>query len=133
MDVDPHACVLARRNAQAAGVAATVRNAPVAQSIRDDDRFPLVLADPPYIPSGETARFPRDPVLAIDGGDDGMAAMRECLAVIATCLAPQGAAIVQCRGPDQAAALAALAATHRLRADATRVVDAERALVVLRP
>ena len=33
-----------------------------------DERFPLVVADPPWVPRAEVGRYPEDPVLAIDGG-----------------------------------------------------------------
>ena len=45
-----------------------------------DERFALVIADPPWVPRAETGRFPEDPLLAIDGGDDGLDLARACWA-----------------------------------------------------
>jgi release factor glutamine methyltransferase len=57
--------------------------------------FDIVVANPPYIPTGELADLARDvrehePVLALDGGTDGLDAYRELLPSIATVLADGG-------------------------------------------
>ena len=57
--------------------------------------FDIVVANPPYIPTGELAGLARDvrdhePVLALDGGTDGLDAYRELLPSIATVLADGG-------------------------------------------
>ena len=77
------------------------------------ERFPLIIADPPWVRRAETRRFPEDPLLAIDGGDDGMSVVRECLAAIAAHLAPAGS---PCSSSDRATRWQAvadlLAGTH---------------------
>jgi len=45
-----------------------VRCADLGSAVAEGERFPLVLADPPYVPSGEAGDFPDDPEVAIDGG-----------------------------------------------------------------
>ena len=65
------------------------------------ERFAIVLADPPYIPSRDTVRHPGDPRLAIDGGPDGLAVARQCLSAIGGHLAEGGFAILQLRDLDQ--------------------------------
>lgn len=70
-------------------------------------RFALVIADPPYGPSGETGRFEADPDHAIDGGDDGLAVARACVATARRVLLDGCPLVMQTGGPDQAAAIAA--------------------------
>lgn len=110
VDVDPVACELARRNADANGLGerCTVlprdltRWRPMADGL---DAAPIVLADPPYVPSRDVARHPDDPLLAIDGGDDGLRLVAPVLRVAAEALSPGGAVLVQLASSAQADAL----------------------------
>lgn len=132
VDVSDDACGFARRNADAAGLGerVTVLQAPL-RSLRDSaDRFPLILADPPYLPSDEIGRFPEDPTLAIDGGTDGLHVLRDCVEVIDALLHPEGAALVQVRGAEQAARVAATL-PDSLVSSAVREHDPERAVILL--
>ncbi|NYG57163.1 methylase of polypeptide subunit release factors [Nocardioides daedukensis] len=97
VDLDPVACDFALANASSAGLAerVEVRRRPVADCLETGETFPLVVADPPWVPSARTGRFPEDPLLAIDGGDDGLALARACVQTIDDCLHPQGAAVLQ--------------------------------------
>lgn len=81
VDVNPVACDYARANAQAAGLAGRVevREGSMDDVLRDGERFALVIADPPWVRRDEIDRFPEDPVIAIDGGADGMALARLCI------------------------------------------------------
>jgi len=106
VDDDPRACTFAARNAEAAGIDPDVRCAPLEDALRAGERFALVLADPPYIPSVEADGFVGDPDHAIDGGVDGLAIARRCIAVAHRALAPGGAVLLQARGADQARSLA---------------------------
>lgn len=110
VDLDPAAVEFARSNARAAGLEGrvSVRRGRLTEAVLSDERFPLVIADPPWVVSGETGRFPEDPLLAIDGGDDGLAVARECLEVIETHLSEGGAALLQLGSVDQVAALMSL-------------------------
>jgi release factor glutamine methyltransferase len=81
-------------------------------------RFDLVVANPPYIRSGdlgglapEVARF--EPRLALDGGADGLASYRALAPDIARLLAPGGAAVVEF-GAGQAAEVGAIMAAAGL-------------------
>lgn len=97
VDADPEACRWARLNAEANGLADRfeVRHDRMDEALRPGERFVLVVADPPWVPRAEIGRFPEDPVLAIDGGDDGLAVARACLAVAATALVPGGSLLLQ--------------------------------------
>lgn len=103
------ACTWAVRNAARNHVEAAVVRADVAAAPFRLRRCALVLADPPYIPSGETHRFPDDPEHAIDGGGDGLDGFRACLPVASRLLATGGVLVLQVRGAEQGEAVAALA------------------------
>lgn len=55
----------------------------------------MIIADPPWVPHAETSRYPEDPLLAIDGGDDGLDVVFSCLALIESHLAPGSTALLQ--------------------------------------
>jgi len=62
--------------------------------------FDIVVANPPYIPTAELAGLARDvrehePLLALDGGPDGLSAYRMLLPSIATVLVPGGWAALE--------------------------------------
>lgn len=97
VDIDPHACAFASANARSAGIwhRVEIRTSPVEAALQEGETFAVILADPPWVRSAETGRFPEDPLLAIDGGDDGMALARVCLDVIDRHLETDGAAILQ--------------------------------------
>ncbi|MEO5680667.1 MAG: methyltransferase [Acidimicrobiales bacterium] len=137
VELDPVAAGYARANAERAGWAARVevRIGPLAGAIEAHERFPLVIADPPYLPTVDIGRFPEDPRLAIDGGADGLDVVRACLSVAGRHLQAGGALILQVAGPGQARAVEALVAARpvgALQPVDTRVVNQERALVLLR-
>jgi methylase of polypeptide subunit release factors len=83
------------------------------EALDPGERFALVIADPPWVRSHETSEHPGDPLSAIDGGDDGLDAVRTCLAVIGRHLLPGGAALLQVGGPGQAEAVAEHVVRHR--------------------
>jgi methylase of polypeptide subunit release factors len=129
VDADPVACTYLRRNAAAAGVAVDVREGRMDQVLEAAERFPVVIADPPWVPTDEVTRFPEDPRTAIDGGQDGLALVHACLEVIGGHLATGGAALLQV-GPDgQAERVADLATAYGLAAGEVRRY--ERGAVVL--
>ena len=75
--------------------------------------FDLVLANPPYIDTPTIAGLMPEvawyePLLALDGGQDGLAAYRSIIAALPPLLAPSGLAILEL-GAGQAEAVAALA------------------------
>ena len=104
VDVDPVACAYTVDNAETAGLheLVDVRLGSLTGVLEPGELFPLVLADPPWVRGTETDRFPDDPLLAIDGGGDGLDVARACLGVIAAHLAPGGVALVQLGSSAQA-------------------------------
>jgi len=133
VEADRVAAGYATDNAERAGLAGAVeiRCARLETALGPDERFPIVLADPPYLRSADTARWPADPPSAIDGGPDGLALIRACLEVAAQALPAGGALLLQVAGPAQAELVAELAETT-FRDEAVRVTDAERAVQLLR-
>jgi methylase of polypeptide subunit release factors len=109
VEADDAACGHARANARTAGLAdrVDVRHADVTTALAPHERFPLVLADPPWVPSGETARFPQDPLAAIDGGHDGLDLARACVEVTGRHLDPDGVGILQLGSREQVAGIEA--------------------------
>ena len=108
VDVSPAACELTRHNARAAGLGdrVEVREGDMSAVLGADERFPLVIADPPWVTSGEVGLHPEDPLLAIDGGADGLSLARTCLATAAAHLDPSGALLLQLGDAGQADRLA---------------------------
>lgn len=87
-----------------------------------DYRFDLVVCNPPYVRSRDPhfegpLRF--EPRTALDGGDDGLAAIRSVLAGAARRLAAGGALLLE-HGYDQRPAVAALAPQAGLTVSAER-------------
>jgi methylase of polypeptide subunit release factors len=119
----PIAAAFATRNAHTAGVRDyEMRVTPITSAAFAGETFPLIVADPPYLPTSEIALFPDDPAHAIDGGSDGMRFVHECIDVAASHLASGGAMLLQVRGPAQA---------NCVHAAAVRAHDDERAVALL--
>jgi release factor glutamine methyltransferase len=119
VDADPVACGYLRRNAGRAGIRVDVREGPMDEALVSDERFAVIIADPPWVPTADVSRYPEDPVTAINGGADGLDLVRACLDVVHKHLVPAGSAVIQV-GPDgQADRLADLVAAH----DDLRVIE----------
>lgn len=131
VDVDPRACSHARRNAEEAGVASDVRCGDLRQVLRADERFPLVLADPPYIPSDDVEALPDDPEAAIDGGADGLDVARTCIGLAADHLLEGGRVLLQLASSEQAERLGPATAEHGLQVVEVRTVADAGTLVLL--
>ena len=97
VDVSSAACDYARRNAETAGLGGlvTVREGTIDDVLDARERFALVIADPPWVRRVDTGRFPEDPLLAIDGGDDGLDVARACLRAAGRHLVPGGSLVLQ--------------------------------------
>ena len=100
VDIDPRAVDCARSNL--AGWSAAVYegdlDAPLPASLRG--RVDLVVANAPYVPTGELPLLPREarehePARALDGGVDGLALQRRIAALAPSWLAPAGVVVVE--------------------------------------
>jgi release factor glutamine methyltransferase len=136
VEADPIAARYARDNAGSAGRGGRVqvRVARLESALDPQELFALILADPPYLPSREIERWPEDPQTAIDGGTDGLELIKQCLAVAAEHLTADGQLLLQVAGPpqvDQVRDLLAAAPAVPLLHRASRVVDPERAIMLI--
>lgn len=130
VDRSPRACAWAHHNAVANGMAdrVEVRRGLADEVLADHERFPLVLADPPYLTSLDADRWPDDPRMAVDGGADGMDVARRVLHVAAAHLATGGSVLLQACGARQVRALRPEAARLGLALVEVREVDELRAV-----
>ena len=103
VDRDPAACRWAAINAAAndCGPQVEQRCGTAADVLGDDERFGVVITDPPYVPSSEVHLYPEDPRGAIDGGPDGLDSVRSFLTGIAGHLDSGGSVVLQLRGLAQ--------------------------------
>lgn len=113
VDRSQGALEVARRNFDALGLGTR------AQLIRGDwasavsGPFDIVVANPPYVTTEEISALPsevreHDPVSALDGGPDGLAAYRTIVSELRRLLAPTGVAVLEL-GIGQEKQVAALA------------------------
>jgi release factor glutamine methyltransferase len=132
VDASAVACDYARANAVAAGIAdrVEVREGRLETAVRDDELFPVVIADPPWVPAADTGRFPEDPLTAIDGGADGLDVARACLAVVDRHLAPGGSAVLQVGTTAQVDVLASEPSFAEGRLAVVEVRQEERGVLV---
>lgn len=138
VDRDPAACAWAGANASAHGLGdrAEQRCGTAAGVLVPGERFDVVIADPPYVPSGDVALYPDDPPAAIDGGPDGLGSVRAILGEVADHVAPGGSILLQLRGTGQVDDLAgwlAHPASPALGVTETRCYGNLRAVVRLQP
>lgn len=117
VDVDPAATTYTAANARRNGLGhqVTTRTQTIRDTADQPDRYSLVIADPPWVPSEDIGRFPDDPALAIDGGPAGGDLAAECVATAATVLVPGGALVLQVGTEEQLdGPVAAAAREHRM-------------------
>ena len=103
VDVNPAACEYNRRNAENAGLGerVDVRHGRIDAVLAPDERFDLVIADPPWVPQSDTALYPDDPVMAIDGGVDGLDVVRTCIRTSERHVVRGGSVVLQLGSAEQ--------------------------------
>lgn len=107
-DISPEALAVARENARRHGVADRARFKLCRSLEGMRETFDLIVANPPYIASGDIAGLAPevrlwDPVVALDGGTDGLAIYREIIPKLDS-VVPGGAALFE-TGAGQATAI----------------------------
>ena len=144
VDVSPAAVTVATANAARAGVAerVTVVVGSWTSPLDAAARFDVIVSNPPYVPTavlaGLASEVRAEPALALDGGEDGLAAYRILVPQAAARLAPGGRLLLEV-GEGQAEAVAAIAvaaglegvAWHADLAGIARVVTASVAASAL--
>lgn len=93
-DLSPEALEIARANQRALGLKVDVRQGDLFAAVAGE-RFDVITANPPYIPSGELEGLQREvrfePRIALDGGADGLDFYRRIAGGASGHLAPGGA------------------------------------------
>ena len=135
IDIAAAAAAAARDNAEALGLAPRAAFLVADWTSALGGLFDMILANPPYIRTAairrlapEVADF--DPLLALDGGRDGLAAYRRLVPALAFMLAPGGTALLEL-GRGQAPAVAGLAAEAGLEVSGARLDLAGRTRVLM--
>ena len=109
-DVSPDALALARQNAELNGVTVDFREGDLFEPF-PGERFSMIVSNPPYIPTGDLAglqeEVKREPVLALDGGEDGLSFYRRIAREAPAHLTENGVLLLEI-GCDQAEAVCAL-------------------------
>lgn len=119
VDVSAAAAAVARDNLDALGLGARAQTRVGRWGEGIAGGFDVIVSNPPYIPSGEIAGLDRevrehDPLLALDGGPDGLDAYRALGPEIARLLAPGGRFLLEIgagQGDDVVALLASVGLT----------------------
>jgi release factor glutamine methyltransferase len=131
-DINPAAVAIARENLERLGLSSRIvveegdLFAPL-QRMVDRQPFHLLVANPPYIPSGQIAQLDRsvreyEPLSALDGGLDGMAIHRRILAEAPGHLFPGGQIFLEIAF-DQADLARQIAGEHAEFADVRILKD----------
>jgi len=114
VDADEDALAVARANVARHGLAdrVSLRAGRLLEPLADGGPLDLVAANLPYIPSRAMPRLPRtvrdfEPHRALDGGEDGLALVRPCVAQARERLLPGGWLVLELSGAKQVAAVRA--------------------------
>jgi len=139
VDLNPDAVEAAAENARRLGLASRASFYVGNWCDGLTEKFDIIVSNPPYIAAGEIPTLAAevkdfDPMLALDGGADGLAAYRALIPAVAPVLAAAGLLFLEIgAGQDQAVTRLLLAkgfrldAEHRDLAGIGRCLEAERA------
>lgn len=110
-DASPDALAVAQSNGERLGLTVTFLQGDLMTSATEHGPFDLIVANLPYIPTGELAALApevrAEPVMALDGGPDGLDVIRRLVTSAPAALNPGGWLVLEL-GAGQAPAVAAL-------------------------
>ena len=120
VDISEDALAIARKNSEKCALTERVRfeqHDALAEGFLAGKKYDLILSNPPYIPTGDIAALSREvkhePMLALDGGGDGLIFYRRFIEALPSHLNKGGAIIFEF-GYDQGEAIAKLCAEAAL-------------------
>jgi release factor glutamine methyltransferase len=123
VDSSAEALEVARGNADRLGLAVSFAQGDLLEPLAAHPPFDLIVANLPYVPSGDIPSLApevrSEPLLALDGGADGLALVRRLLAGVGRVLRPGGAVVLEL-GIGQAQAVVELAGQAGLEGMSTR-------------
>ena len=134
-DIDPAALRCAHRNLASLQAACVLQGdlyEPLPPSLTG--RVDLLLANPPYVPTGAIALMPPEarlyePRIALDGGSDGLEIQRRIAAGAARWLAPDGRVLVETSHSQVDGTVAAFQC-HRLATEVGTADDLDATVVI---
>jgi release factor glutamine methyltransferase len=98
-DVSEDALAVARENAAALGAVVELATGDLWSAVHAGARFDVIASNPPYVPSRElpglAREVRREPCIALDGGEDGLAVIRRIVEGAPARLAPGGTLVVE--------------------------------------
>jgi len=117
-DISPEALSLASDNAMRHGIADKVTRKESALLDAVEGIFDIIVSNPPYIPTVDIATLSRevlnDPVLALDGGADGLRIVERLVEASSLKMSPGGLLAMEI-GHDQAARVVEILKVHNFR------------------
>ena len=124
-DLDPAAVACARRNVEPAGGRVYVGDLFAALPSGLRGRADILICNAPYVPTGEVAFLPaeardHEPLVALDGGLDGLAVLRRAASGAPDWLAPGGVLLVETsdrQAPEMTEAMAAAGLSPAVHTD----------------
>ncbi len=123
VDVSSAALSVALANAQRSGAAVDFVESDLYAALEEGERFHCIVSNPPYIPSQQLESLQpeirHEPVLALDGGPDGLRFYRRLINQAADFLHPSGYLVLEI-GWDQADAVLALIEQSQLQRSEVR-------------
>lgn len=139
VDISGDALKVAAQNAAQLGVTAQVaffEGDLLEAYLNRNQKFDVIVSNPPYIPAAEIASLQaevkKEPVLALDGGEDGLKIYRRLLPQAVACLKPDGFIAVE-HGFDQKKALTQLFETHGFTWEAITDLAGMDRIIICRP
>jgi release factor glutamine methyltransferase len=98
-ELSPEALAVARENAASLGARVELLEGDLFGPLAPEDRFDVIVSNPPYIPAGEIAGLSREvrkePRMALDGGVDGLDTLRRIVSCAPSRLRQEGLLVVE--------------------------------------
>ena len=137
VDRSPEACMIAASNCASLGLAQRALIVCGDWTHALGGRFDMIVSNPPYVAQGEFVSLSpevrvHDPLLALDGGEDGLAAYREIVPGLRNLLAPEGIVALEVGAGQHLAVESLLRDTVGAPTETKLDLDGQRRVVITR-